>query len=193
MNIYNYSNCYEKCPYYYYIDNNNNSICINDTICPEAYPKLIVNKSECIKDDKYKYESTFIDQEYQYKTSEIILGTLEEIDYNISINKNIKYTSITEMIKNISMNITDNKVSHYDKLLKLIEKYFQSEEFDTSNLDKGNDEFIPFEDMLVILTTTLNQKNNINNNMTLINLEECEYLLRKFYNISDNETLYIKK
>ena len=97
------------------------------------------------------------------------------------------------MIKNISMNITDDKVSHYDKLLKLIEKYFKSEEFDTSNLDKGNDEFIPFEDMLVILTTTLNQKNNINNNKTLINLEECEYLLRKFYNISDNETLYIKK
>ena len=76
---------------YYYIDNNNNSICLNDYICPDEYPKLIENKSECIKDDKNKYESTFIDQEYQYKISETILGTLEEIDYNISINKNIKY------------------------------------------------------------------------------------------------------
>ena len=64
MNIYNYSNCYEKCPYYYYIDNNNNSICTNDTICPDEYPKLIENESECIKDDKNIYESTFIDREY---------------------------------------------------------------------------------------------------------------------------------
>ena len=64
MKFYNYSNCYEKCPYYYYIDNNNNSICLNDYICPDEYPKLIENKSECIKDDKNIYESTFIDREY---------------------------------------------------------------------------------------------------------------------------------
>ena len=47
--------------------------------------------------------------------------------------------------------------------------------------------------MKIILTTTENQKNNTNNNMTTIDLGECEYLLRKEYNISDEKKLYIKK
>ena len=47
--------------------------------------------------------------------------------------------------------------------------------------------------MKITLTTTENQKNNTNNNMTTIDLGECEYLLRKEYNISDEKKLYIKK
>ena len=47
--------------------------------------------------------------------------------------------------------------------------------------------------MTVTFTTTENQKNNINNNMTSIDLGECEVLLRNFYNISNNATLYMKK
>ena len=47
--------------------------------------------------------------------------------------------------------------------------------------------------MTVTFTTTENQKNNINNNMTSIDLGECEILLRNFYNISNNATLYMKK
>ena len=52
--------------------------------------------------------------------------------------------------------------------------------------------------MHVTLTKSENQKNNINNesyitNDTLIDLAECEISLRNFYNISNNESLYIKK
>ena len=47
--------------------------------------------------------------------------------------------------------------------------------------------------MIITLTTAENQKNNTNNNITTINLGECEFELRKFYNLSNNETLYIKK
>ena len=46
---------------------------------------------------------------------------------------------------------------------------------------------------MITFTTPENQKKNINNNMTTIDLGECETLLRNFYNISNNETLYIKK
>ena len=35
--------------------------------------------------------------------------------------------------------------------------------------------------------------NNANNNISTIDLGECETLLRNSYNISNNETLYIKK
>ena len=47
--------------------------------------------------------------------------------------------------------------------------------------------------MTVTFTTTQNQKNNLNNNMTSIDLGECEILLRKYYNLTDNDTLYMKK
>ena len=43
--------------------------------------------------------------------------------------------------------------------------------------------------MTITFTTTENQKNNINNNMTRIDLGECEILLRYLYNISINESL----
>ena len=43
-----------------------------------------------------------------------------------------------------------------------------------------------------ILTTIENQKNNINSDMTNIDLGECEKSLRQSYNLPDNETVYIK-
>ena len=51
-----------------------------------------------------------------------------------------------------------------------------------------------YSNLLITLTTSSNQKNNINNTqISTIDLAECEILLRKYYNISDNETLYMKK
>ena len=47
--------------------------------------------------------------------------------------------------------------------------------------------------MTVTFTTTQNQKNNLNNNMTSIDLGECGILLRNYYNLTNNETLYMKK
>ena len=46
--------------------------------------------------------------------------------------------------------------------------------------------------MTITLTTTENQKNNINDNITSIDLGECETLLRNYYNLTNNETLYMK-
>ena len=47
--------------------------------------------------------------------------------------------------------------------------------------------------MIVTLTTSDIQKNNSNNNMTSIDLNNCENELRKYYNISNNNKLYIMK
>ena len=60
-------------------------------------------------------------------------------------------------------------------------------------MDNGKDEIIETEKMIVTFTTTQNQKNNLNNNMTSIDLGECEILLTKYYNLTKNETLYMKK
>ena len=66
-------------------------------------------------------------------------------------------------------------------------------EFDTTNIDEGNDFLIIFDKVRYTITTTLNQKNNKNNNGTIINLDECEDKLKEKYNISKNDSLYILK
>ena len=52
---------------------------------------------------------------------------------------------------------------------------------------------IILEKISTTLTTCENQRNNINNNMSKIDLGECETKLRNFYHIPDNEQIYIKK
>ena len=48
--------------------------------------------------------------------------------------------------------------------------------------------------MTITITTTENHKNNAeNNNMTVIDLGDCEIELRRHYNISDDKLLYMKK
>ena len=47
--------------------------------------------------------------------------------------------------------------------------------------------------MTITFTTSENQKNNVNKNSSSINLGECESMLRNFYNIPSNETLFMKK
>ena len=78
-------------------------------------------------------------------------------------------------------------------MITIIEQGFTSENYDTSKLDKGQDEFIKTQKMTITLTTIENQKNNTNNNMTSIFLGQCEDELRSHYNISDNVTFYMKK
>ena len=74
----------------------------------------------------------------------------------------------------------------------MIEESF-TDNYNTSKLDNGEDEIIKTEKMTVTFTTTENQKKNKNNNMSTIDLGDCEYLLKNKYNISINETLYMKK
>ena len=47
--------------------------------------------------------------------------------------------------------------------------------------------------LLITLTTTDNQKNNKDNNTTIIDLSECEKVLRSIYNISNDKKIYLLK
>ena len=66
-------------------------------------------------------------------------------------------------------------------------------EINKTKLENGNDEEIKEDNIIIALTTTSNQKNNENINKTSINLGECEYKLKWYYNISINDSLYIIK
>ena len=82
---------------------------------------------------------------------------------------------------------------YYNKILENIENAFTSIYYDTSNIDNGQDEVIKTDKMTITFTNSENQKNNVNKNTTSINLGECETLLRNYYKLSSNETLYMKK
>ena len=113
--------------------------------------------------------------------------------------KYIKNEDIENIIQNLIKNDKneikgkEEEIKAYDKIIEKIENIFINN-YDTTNLDKGEEQIINAGKMSITLTTTINQKNNkTDNNMTIIDLGECENLLRKYYNISDNELLYMKK
>ena len=62
----------------------------------------------------------------------------------------------------------------YDNILNNIESSFTSENYNTSNLENGNDEIIELNQMKIILTTSENQNNKIKENISTIYLNQCE-------------------
>ena len=88
----------------------------------------------------------------------------------------------------------NQEIKKQDKILENLEKGFTSENYNTSELEKGKDAVIKTEKMTITLTTTDNQKNNdINDNSTKVNIGPCEDILRNVYNISSDKKLYMKK
>ena len=120
----------------------------------------------------------------------LIEHNLECIKYDI---KNIMEDIPIKEKNKTKIESKEEEIKYYDNILELIEKNLISQNFNTSNIDNGEDEIIMTEKMIVTLTTTQNQRNNLNKNTTTIDLGECETLLRNYYNISNNESLYMKK
>ena len=182
--------------------------CSNDW---KSKRKKIIYNDECIdscnNSTLYKYEYNgkcyencnyyyYLDNDNNFHCT-FNFSCLKEYP-KLAENKNECFQNdIKEIIKNIldskKEKLNEEGIKVYDDILKIIEKKFTSENYDTSNLDNGEEEIIYTEKLYITLSAYENQKNEISNNMTKIDLGECEYLLRNFYNISYNESLYIKK
>ena len=116
--------------------------------------------------------------------------------YEYPILKNRECEEHKEM-KNLVLDLLNNitkedETKYYDTIFENLEDLFTSDSYNTFGLDSGKDEVIEIDKVKVVLTSSQNQKININNNMTNINLGECENILRQVYNLSDNDTFYIK-
>ena len=107
---------------------------------------------------------------------------LKELKQNI-----IKYENKTkDMTK-------EEETEFYDNIVSNVEDILISEDFNTTSLDNGEDQVIQTEKMTITLTTSQNQKNNTNNNISTIDLGGCEVELRSHYHLTNNEILYIRK
>ena len=95
-----------------------------------------------------------------------------------SINNDNNYINKDELTAKLEKNIRDGLLNSL--LSDIIDKEKQ-------------DIIIQNEDVVYQITSTENQKNNKNNNISTIELGDCENALRAYYNISDSEPLYILK
>ena len=241
----NYMNCYDNCSFYHYFDAENISYCTLDFQCPEEFPKLIEEKSECVKDEINTYESSQIFSEEYYNS--LLLSTLGINKINLSLNflnnfteiifnsnysynnytreikqitriveteefmteyndineitdkiYNFNYTfnDIKELIKNLIKNETEkqiNETEYYNDIIKNIESIFTSGSYNKTKIDNGEDETITIDKMTIAFTSLKNQKNNKIKNVTTLELGNCENLLRNYYNLSDDEIIYLEK
>ena len=187
-----------------------------------SFSSEIINKieSSLILNNKNKLKSTILVEtedfiKYSEKKS-ISSEIINEIESSLILNNknNSKFTimetedfvdssdselmSIIEYLINILNNDTIKKtkkeeIEYYDQLIEKIEAKFTSKYFNTSKLCEGKDEVYKTKKMKITLTTSKNQKNYLNDNLTNIDLGKCEKELQKYYNFKENEILYIKK
>ena len=162
-------NCYESksiyCPFkFYYNLTSNIFYCTENEKCTNDYNKLIIEKNQCI--DKCERDSI-----YKYELENICYD-LYNYELIIKEKSNNEIINKTEIINNV---ITDLFI-----------------EFNKRDIDNGTDnKKVVNEDITVILTSTLNQKNNEHINNISMDLGQCENILKYNYNISNNDSLYI--
>ena len=168
----------------------------NCTQCNENFP-LGIKKNDyfnCYENCSYYY---YFDNENKFHCTAnfscpneyplLIKNEMECVKYDIRV-------IIKNFLNNeIDSTIISNEEEYYDSILKIIENEFTSQNYDISKLDNGENDVINYEKMIITLSRYENQWKNKKNNLTRIDLGECEFLLRKYYKLSLNDSLYIKK
>ena len=187
-------NCYNECPYYYYFNELNQYLCTDNAICPENYIKLIpLNKKcidECNKDRIYKYD--FNNTCYEQCPN----GTIETRDFicekeqDESIIYNCSnYDNLIDICSVIGIN--NNTVIYNTIINKMLSSYSINDKIQVFG---GKDNTV------YQLTSKRNEldllnSDNLPDNYTLsiIDLGECENILKKEYNLNENDNLIILK
>ena len=194
------NNCYEKCDEFYYFDFNNIYSCVNP--CPSGFEKLITQRKKCIDDCQndgyyiFEYENHChsrcpenlkIDAQTKHCLKSCYLDQFEF--------ENVCYYEIpsgnNELFQN--GNIYINNLEHFEEMLyeKILPAY-------PSEL--GNKMLIERPDNRVFeITNSINELDSLNNKskniwgLSIINLGQCEKLLKNSSNISENDSLIFIK
>ena len=80
-----------------------------------------------------------------------------------------------------------------EELVSNIRESIVKGEMDISNVTNGEDIVIEENGVSLTLTTTENQKDGKDNNVTTIDLGECEDKIKNYYGIPKDKALYIFK
>ena len=110
------------------------------------------------------------------------ISSIYKYEYN-----NICYDEYNYITNNIYLYDIHN-ISQFEN-----QKEYLLSIYNKNNLFYLNDSEFKLENILITLSTTENQKININKNKTSIYLGQCEQKLKNIYNISNNNSLFILK
>ena len=210
--------------FYYFDINENKSYCTKFPRCPNDYDKLIRAKNECVSNctehlnNQYEFKKEcykecppgsmlYINKSYVNPLNNIDKNFYceaicdEENPFEVLLKQEcVNNCTITDIISKTCVIKYETKKNEEENLkaqktiLENIENSIISGNYNTSNLDEGQDDIIKIDKISITLSTIENQKKNeYNINLTSINLKKCEELLRKEYNISKNITIYVKK
>ena len=172
-----YKKCYYTCENCEILGNNSNHCC---TKCnaENSFEIIINNYINCYpKCNNYYY----FDKNNNY-------SCIDSIEYI-----NVLIEDIILFKKNETKEGEEEEMNKYNKLLEAIKSFFTSNNYNLTSIDRGEDQFFEANKILITLTSIENQKNNIFSNMTAIDFGYCETLLRFNYNLTNNQTIYMKK
>ena len=161
--------CYKQCP-------SPNSTLSNITpffceaICSKEFPYKKISTQECLEIcdfDEIRNKYCI----YQY--SKIQKNETNSVEQE----KQAKQEEIEEknkLIESSKNSITDGKIN-------------------STKLDNGEEEKFSDDKMTITLGTTDTQKENVKDNNTRVDLGECEIILRNYYNITKDKSIYMQK
>ena len=190
------TNCYHQCPFYYFFNELNQYLCTENELCPEHYIKLIPAYKKCIDDCKkdriYKYEynnicyeqcpnNTSANEDYICKEN----NTGERVLYNCSNNN-----PLLEVCSVVGMN---NNTGIYKIIInQMLSEY--SNRGDKIQVINGKD------NVIYQITKNKNELDLLKNEefpdnytLSIIDLGECESILKDEYNLKENDSLIIIK
>ena len=171
------------------------------------------NCTSCLSPDKYlENGNCVLNNEYIYTTNEIFISTLKEIttDFIADITTDIKKDIFTD-IKTDMLMYTETVVYRKDKYINIASLYNTTNNTLIYNIikesliplfDPENDFEIVNEavdDFVFQITTSKNQlkalfNNSLNNyNLSIIDISNCEAILKDKYNININDSLILLK
>ena len=196
-------NCYIDCIFYFYFNEMNQYVCTESNICPPAYNLLIEQKQKCIdeckKDDEYSFnynnscikecpENTKIDVDEKKCLDECLPNQIELGNecYNNFPNN---YHQILNNKNNIFM---DNNENFQDKLYNILQQVYSPENGNSLTIQRNDDIIFQITDSKTELELLKNKSNNIQN-ISIIDLGECETKLREAYHIKENDSLIFIK
>ena len=195
-------NCYEKCNFYYFFNENGEYICTQYNYCPPEYKNLISNKYKCIDDCKK-------DDEYIYEYNNICLNKCpENTKISIADKKclllcnsnqfeadNICYNNFKNDTQNLFQNgniFINNNSNFYDLLYNIILQSYEPKEGKLLTIQRNDDIIYQITNSKNELELLKNLSNNINN-ISIIDLGQCESILRETYHIDENDAfIFIK-
>ena len=210
--IYNYTflndsyvtskNCYKNCSYYYYLNENENYICTENNFCPSKFDKIIEQRKKCIedckKDDDYKYEYNKNCIEICPKNTKIDFvekKCLKSCKSNQVEFNNVCYDDFPNNTETLfeNGNIIVNNDTNFEQMLNnVILTAYPPEKGKSLVIQKADNSVCQVTNTkndLELLKNTSNNKNNI----SIIDLGECELLLKKVYNVNENDSLIFIK